>query len=326
MKHLDPLIARWLEEALEHEGRLSLATLLERAVPIETLRELARRHDVALKGYRIERAPAKRLVTALTDMRRPEVVEAVCAALVEGVADRSERPPSKPTGDAEDVAALVRKLKLRETELETARSQVQRLREQSARHRDREAESQRRLDQEAERGARFRAEAEALRRQVDATTPNSAGGRVRDDRRVRELERELDAVMEADDGLRRLLALRQARMRELEETIAELEALVPKGKRKKQPKPEAPALSDTFRLPHFQPSFYKSLEGKERRSIEKALQAALLFCTEGPAYPGLETKPLEGQDLWSIRASLKLRVYLPVARRRRRRLRDARRS
>ena len=34
-----------------------------------------------------------------------------------------------------------------------------------------------------------------------------------------------------------------------------------------------------------------------------------LFCDEGPAYPGLEVKQIEGQDLWSLRASLKLRVY-----------------
>jgi hypothetical protein len=32
------------------------------------------------------------------------------------------------------------------------------------------------------------------------------------------------------------------------------------------------------------------------------MQAALLFCTEGPGYPGLEVKQLEGVDLWSLRA------------------------
>ncbi|MCK5945323.1 MAG: hypothetical protein KAI24_25260, partial [Planctomycetes bacterium] len=57
------------------------------------------------------------------------------------------------------------------------------------------------------------------------------------------------------------------------------------------------------------PSFYKSLEGKERRSVERALHAILLFCTEGHGYPGLEVKPMGGQDTWSLRASLGLRVY-----------------
>ena len=57
------------------------------------------------------------------------------------------------------------------------------------------------------------------------------------------------------------------------------------------------------------PSFYKSLVGKERKSVERAFQAILLFCTEGHAYPGLEVKQLGGQDTWSLRASLGLRVY-----------------
>ena len=38
-------------------------------------------------------------------------------------------------------------------------------------------------------------------------------------------------------------------------------------------------------------------------------QAVLLFCTEGHAYPGLEVKKMGGQDTWSLRASLGLRVY-----------------
>ncbi len=40
----------------------------------------------------------------------------------------------------------------------------------------------------------------------------------------------------------------------------------------------------------------------------------LVFCTEGHAYPGLEVKQLGGQDTWSLRASLGLRVYFrPLA-------------
>ena len=39
------------------------------------------------------------------------------------------------------------------------------------------------------------------------------------------------------------------------------------------------------------------------------MQAILLFCTEGHGYPGLEVKQLGGQDTWSLRASLGLRVY-----------------
>ena len=65
-------------------------------------------------------------------------------------------------------------------------------------------------------------------------------------------------------------------------------------------------------MPHFTAAFYRSLEGKERRAIERAIQAVFLFCTEGPSYPGLEVKALEGHTLWSMRASLKLRVYFAM--------------
>ena len=91
---------------------------------------------------------------------------------------------------------------------------------------------------------------------------------------------------------------------------AELESLIPASRRRKK-KPMLPELEADRRIlvPHFLPSFYKSLEGKERRSVERAIQAILLFCTEGHAYPGLEVKQLGGQDTWSLRASLGLRVY-----------------
>lgn len=100
-----------------------------------------------------------------------------------------------------------------------------------------------------------------------------------------------------------------ARIRDLTTRNAELEELVPKGRRRKAPKLEEPALGSVFRLPILTPSFYKSLEGRDRRSSERVIQAVLLFSTEGPAYPGLEVKQIEGQDLWSLRASIKLRVY-----------------
>jgi hypothetical protein len=62
-------------------------------------------------------------------------------------------------------------------------------------------------------------------------------------------------------------------------------------------------------MPYFAPSFYKSLAGKDRRAIERAVHAVLLFCTEGYGYPGLEVKQMGGQDTWSLRASRGLRVY-----------------
>ncbi len=62
-------------------------------------------------------------------------------------------------------------------------------------------------------------------------------------------------------------------------------------------------------MPYFSAGFYRSLVDKERRAIERAMLAVFTLCTEGPTYPGLEVKQLEGLDLWSMRAALKLRVY-----------------
>ena len=88
----------------------------------------------------------------------------------------------------------------------------------------------------------------------------------------------------------------------------ELEELVPPGKRKKKRMPPPPP-PERFAVPHFTPTFLKSLDGKDRRSIEQAYHAVFMFCTEGSRYPGLQVKSLEAIDLWSLRASRRLRVY-----------------
>ncbi|MCA8949420.1 MAG: hypothetical protein KDE27_07945, partial [Planctomycetes bacterium] len=131
------------------------------------------------------------------------------------------------------------------------------------------------------------------------------------ERRVRELEGEREGFLAADEALRRQLARNQSRLREIEGQNAELEALIPASRRRKRkplppPPPEEPR---RVLVPRFLPSFYKSLDGKERKAVERAVQAILLFCTEGHSYPGLEVKQLGGQDMWSLRASLGLRVY-----------------
>ena len=128
-----------------------------------------------------------------------------------------------------------------------------------------------------------------------------------------DLQRDVAALSESEAGLRRLLALRDTRIRDLERQVEGLEALIPASRRRKQkPMDELPATERRFIVPWFQPGFYRSLEGKDRKAVERAFQAVFLFCTEGHGYPGLETKALGGTRLWSVRASLKLRVYLAM--------------
>jgi hypothetical protein len=306
VKSSKSVAAELVAEALSGAGKLSLATLVERFVPIDALRALATRLGLSPKGYRIERAPPKVLVSLLTDIRAPAVVEEVVSALVERLLPQEPEAPA-PAADR-GTGSTDAMLRLREQELAAARTALERARGQAARQRQREAELERRLEAAVEREARLRREIEDLHRQLEVRQDGARAPRDQQ-QRIRALEREIDALGEAVDGLRRLLALRAARMREYEAQIADLEERVPKGRRRKPPPPEEPSLAAEFRLPHFIPSFYRSLEDRDRRAVGRVMQAVLLFCTEGPGYPGLEVKQIEGQDLWSMRASLKLRVY-----------------
>ncbi len=292
------------ERVLAKGGDLSLSLLLEFAVPVARLRELARKFGLTPKGgFRLERAPARVLAPLLADLREPSQLDEVLTLLL---AKATAEPPERDAQPSADMQAL---LALRDTEVIRLRDEAERAREAAARARERAAEFQRRLEQTELDGAVLRRELGNKPRVDDGPDLPDRGEK---DllRRIHELEGERAGFLATDEALRRQLAHNQSRLRELEVTVIELEALLPKGKRRKKPTlPEPAADARRFHLPRFLPSFYKSLEGKERRAIERAFQAILLFCTEGHSYPGLEVKQLGGQDMWSLRASLGLRVY-----------------
>ena len=284
------------ERVLADDGQLPLALLLEHLVPVARMRDLARRHGLSPKGgFRIERAPARVLAPLLAEQRDGERLDGVLSLLLPA--------PSGPEAAAEAQALLA----LREAEVQRLRDELERARDGAARGREREVACERRFEHAQQELVRLR---RALDERSRSSAPPPAPGR--DDkellRRLHELESEREGFVATDEALRRRLAHTQSRVRELEEELAELNALVPPGRRRRRPAPE-PVEERRFRLPRFTPSFYKSLEGKDRRSIERAVQAVFLFCTEGHAYPGLEVKQLGGQDTWSLRASLGLRVY-----------------
>lgn len=291
------------ERVLDKGADLPLALLLEHVAPVKAMRELARDLGLTPKGgFRLAKAPAHVLAPLLAEQRDPERLEKALALLLPSAAPA-------PAADDEESAdeAVDPLLALRNAEIARLRADLERAREAQNRAREREAELQRDLDQACNELARRRAEAEAAR--AAAPPPPS-----RDDkelqRRLKALEAERDGFQEADRAMRRQQAVDQTRIRELEAEVAELDALLPKGKRRRKPQPEpAPNDDRRFLLPRFLPSFYKSLEGKERKAVERAIQAVLLFCTEGHGYPGLEVKQMGGQDTWSLRASLGLRVY-----------------
>ncbi|MFN6146027.1 MAG: hypothetical protein ACK5AL_06705 [Planctomycetota bacterium] len=304
---------RLVERVLADGGDLPLALLLEHAVPVAALRELARELGLTPKGgFRLAKAPAKVVAALFAEQRDAEVLDKVLQLLLPAAAAPAAADAAVDGGgEGETAAAPTPKpdplLALRDAEIARLRAELDRAREAQNRAHERETELQRQLAAAADGLARVRAE--AAQAKVPAPAPVSRDAKELQ-RACKELASENEGLREADRALRRQLAFDQTRIRELEAEVAELDALLPKGKRRRKPQPE-PAAADErrFRLPRFLPSFYKSLEGKERKAVERAVQAVLLFCTEGHGYPGLEVKQMGGQDTWSLRASLGLRVY-----------------
>lgn len=301
-------LKRLAERVLQKGSDLPLALLLELLVPVRKLRDTAATLGLTPKGgFRREKAPAHVLAQLLAEQREAESVDTILRLLLPS--------GSEPAAVADDDAGAAggaeagHLLSLEKAQTQRARDDLERAREAANRARDREVETTRKLQQAEQEVLLLRREL-AYRARDEASTLAA-----RDDkdlqRRVHELTNEREGLLAADQALRRQLAHNQSRLRELEANVAELEALLPKGKRRKRPQPEPPPAANDrrFLLPRFLPSFYKSLEGKDRKAVERAIQAVLLFCTEGHAYPGLEVKQLGGQDTWSLRASLGLRVY-----------------
>ena len=306
----DLRVRKLSERALKERGTLPLALLLEVAVPLPKLRELTHELGLSPKGFRVEKAPANALAVALAECKEPKDLDRVIALLL---TPRVEKPVEREEADAPSVAeaaaATAAAQKFHEQQTQHLQEELEKARAQGQKVSDRESKLRQSFEAQAEDLQQLRAEVGRLR-QRGASTPSPASGDADRElaRRVHDLELELDARTAADDALRRQLAFERSRIRELESEVDELEALLPKGRKRKAPPPPPEPEKRVF-VPYFRPSFYKSLVGKDRKSIERAVQAVLLFCTEGHAYPGLEVKQLGGQDTWSMRASLGLRVY-----------------
>lgn len=302
----DELAKLLLAQALANEAKLPLAALLEHVVATPEVRELARRFGVSPKGYRVEKAPAKALAAALVDVRNTEVLEAACTALAAALVPTTEAARPTETAPTTDLRPM---LELRERELAELRARLEAAELAVLKQRTKEDELLLRQLRDQETAIRQRAEIEALRRKSAEATPvaDSDAGAAE---RLRELERLLEDADIVEQALRHRMAEQQSRLQGQETEIAELLALLPKGRKRKAPPPEPEPARTRVLMPHLTPAFHRSLVDKDRRAIERALLAVFTLCTEGPSYPGLEVKQLEGGvGLWSMRAALKLRVY-----------------
>ena len=284
---------------------LPLDLLLETLAPVKELRRLAKEFGLTPKGgFRIDKAPAHVLAPMLAGLKDAKQLDAVVRALAPLVAEA----PTKGANRKEDAAGPDPAVAALERQLAELGKELQKSRDAAERQREREARLRNSLDQ---------AEAEAARLRGLATKPApvpQTASRVSKDElsaRIRELEQEVEARDAANDALRKQAASDRRRLRELEIAKAELEELLPKGRRRAKPAPEpaAPVQEKRIRLPWFRPSFYKSLANMDQRSVAQAFEAVWTFCTYGPSYPALQVKQMGGQETWSMRAALALRVY-----------------
>lgn len=313
------------ERVLKDRGTLPLAVLLEVVVSVGRLRALAQELALSPKGFRIDSAPARVLAPLLAERTDPSEMEQVVDLLLVPLARDGKGSATSGGKDAAadehavaeqsalEQAAIDRAAasRFKDQELQRLRDELERARETALRATEREVALRRAADRDAEELQARRADLERRSKQIAPTAAAAPEGASRErelERRLHDAEQEIEARTAADEALRRQLAAERTNVRELEDEVKELEALLPRGRRRKVPPPPPPEPA-RVRVPHFLPSFYKSLVGKDRKSVERAVQAVLLFCTEGHAYPGLEVKKLGGQDTWSLRASLGLRVY-----------------
>lgn len=325
-RQLGPILR---EQALSHAGRVSLSTLLESLVPVAKLRDLAREHGLSPKGFRIERAPAPTLASMLVQQDTPEVLEAACKILAEtffedGSEDRSEVSPGSESAGAEDAEGeapvprpgepaasppdLRPLLSLRDQELREAREELAKSHEVNQGLRDRSDELSR--QQQIDRGqqTRLNAELDSLRGQLDDSRSETPTVPRDQTTRIQSLEKDIDEQNQIEFQHRVKQAELAGTIRDLEERVEELEALVPKGRRRKRLAEAAP-IAHRFTLPSFTSGFLKSMVGKDLRAVEAAYRSIFLYCTEGSMHPGLQVKALEATNLFSLRASLKHRVF-----------------
>ena len=302
----ETLAALLKEQALEGGGRVALAALVEKLLPLPAQRGFAREHGLSPKGFRPDKAPAKVLAPLLAATENAELLGEVCAALAERMtaAPAEDAPPAPPARDLEPV------LRLKEQELATARAELERARAAAQELRARNNELTSRATQDSVHTLALQKALDALRARIEALEAVRPNGSTDRDREVeiQRLSRDLEELVEIEHEHRIKAAELAAELRERDDRIAELEELVPKGRRKKSLKAPPPP-PERFRVPHFTSTFLKSLANRDRRAVEHAYRAVFLYCSEGPEYPGLQVKALDPIGVWSLRASLRLRVY-----------------
>jgi regulator of replication initiation timing len=298
-----------MQALLTGRGSVAAGVLLRFLLLEPELRELCARFDLKPKGgFRIEKAPLHLLLPVLEKalLERDEVRDAVAAAVTaQAAAPAAEKTaPADPQRD--------RLVELKDQEIRRLKDEADQAREVAGRRGEHVEALQRRIDELMDEAAQIRAEREFLRRELDrlGKSPREPQD---SDRDIVGFLRRVEQLETLNEELRRSLAVEATNIATLQAETDELRSKVPDW-RKKTPQPPPADLpqqdAGVFPIPVFTPDFYRSLVDRDRRVVQAAFQAVFLLVSRGPSYPGLETKRLEGtSSLWSIRATIKHRVY-----------------
>jgi len=303
--------AEALEQALlEGEGKGSLEAWLAYLLPREALEDFARRFALKIKGFRVEKAPDRILLSALSKafLEKGEVREAVLERIGEPAESAPEPSPSPPPGkeekrdqDEDEVRELRSRLEALQVEWNVLELKEKELQGELKKARSGEKKFRRRA-LEAEEGKR---KLEEQVRKLKNLAPEA--------KQAKDLRREVQSLKEENERLRASLASLNTDRVNLEREVEELR-LKKRGKKaprepKKEPPPVLPGEDpDQWHIPLFEKEFQETLLSAPAPEAQRILKTVFFACQD-PAYPSLKLKKLEGKgDLWSVRVDPGMRL------------------
>ena len=302
--------AEALEQALlEGEGKTSLETWLAYLLSREDLEVFARRFSLKIKGFRVEKAPDRILLSALSKafLEKGEVRKAVLERIGEPAESAPEPSPSPPAGreeegdqDQGEVRELRSRLEALQVEWNVLELKEKELQGELKKARSGEKKFRRRA-LEAEEGKR---KLEEQVRKLKSLAPEA--------KQAKDLRREVQSLKEENERLRASLASLNTDRVNLEREVEELRAK--RGKKaprepKKEPPPALPGEDpDQWHIPLFEKEFQEALLSAPAPEAQRILKTVFFACQD-PAYPSLNLKKLEGKgDLWSVRVDPGMRL------------------
>ncbi len=300
-----------LEQALlEGEGKGSLEAWLGFLLPREDLEDFARRFALKIKGFRVEKAPDRILLSALAKafLEKGEVRKAVLDWIGESREGAPEVAPPPPAGKEEEEGpedqGEIQELRSKLEELQVERNVLE--------LKERELQGELKKARSGEKKFRRRAlEAEGARRKLEEQV-RKLKDLAPEAKEAKDLRRRLQSLEDENERLRSSLASLNTDRVKLEREVEDLRRK--KGRKApKEAKPEPPPIlpgedPDQWHIPVFEKDFQESLLSLPAPEAQRILKTVFFACQD-PSYPSLNLKKLEGKgDLWSVRVDPGMRL------------------